>query len=477
MTATTVTNRPGNGGTDSSLRSHDAANCAEQNALAGNDSLAATPVRCFGTGSAFRIVPGRAGDHHAVHRLLVSTTHQPSAVEYQAQLDEPGYEPLDRLLVKRDEQIVGHVRVSHREMHFGLRIIPVSLLYDLAVLPEYRQEGCAAELLAEAEAVCADGGAQMVLTRTRSPEFFEARGWVAGGRPSCRNAGAREILARLQEEVIAPTGPLAPDVLPLNIRIWRHVERAALLRLYNEQARSAYGALVRSDDYWRWLISRRAYDRIYVAIEGPDRLDLEDTRSPIVGYAVMREGRILELITAADRPHVGAQLLGRACGDAIEHDIHHGRLDAPEGDRLYEILKSGGERRAGTDSGTGNGEMIMVKMFDPVGFLQEQFEGMHQNAVAAGWTLPTELGLLVAGERMLLSIRPRSIKLQPGKLGRSYIACGPGELTQMLIGQLDLPAAIEQGRVQASTRVAVESAQVVFPRMAFWLPPFEDSPA
>src|SRR5215207_11131755 len=47
-----------------------------------------------------RLVPARAGDHAAIHHLLLSQFRGPSPLEFQAQLDEPLYEPTDRLLVK-----------------------------------------------------------------------------------------------------------------------------------------------------------------------------------------------------------------------------------------------------------------------------------------------------------------------------------------------------------------------------------------
>ena len=98
----------------------------------------------------WQVVNGSAGDHALIHQFLISIFHQPSASEFQAQLDEPRYEPSDRLLTKVDGQIAGHVRLLHREMRFGDLVVPVGIVADLATLPKYRQHGCATALLSAA---------------------------------------------------------------------------------------------------------------------------------------------------------------------------------------------------------------------------------------------------------------------------------------------------------------------------------------
>src|SRR3954465_13146049 len=47
-----------------------------------------------------RLAMAKTGDHPLIHGLLVSIFHGPTLAEFQAQLDEPGYEPVDRLIVK-----------------------------------------------------------------------------------------------------------------------------------------------------------------------------------------------------------------------------------------------------------------------------------------------------------------------------------------------------------------------------------------
>jgi len=71
----------------------------------------------------------------------------------------------------------------------------------------------------------------------------------------------------------------------------------------------------------------------------------------------------------------------------------------------------------------------------------------------------------------------RNVRLESGKLGRSYLTCSMAHLTQMLLGQLDVAAAVDEGHVEASTRNARELATILFPKLPFWRPPWDELPA
>ncbi len=421
------------------------------------------------------------GDHPSIHYFLLAVFQAPSSAEFQAQLDEPYYEPNNRLVVKNKGQVVAHVRLVPRAMHFGPFTFPVGFVTELATLPEYRQHGCATELLKNAERRMIADGAIMGLVRTNMPQFFRQRGWTVCGRHSYSSAGPRDILAYLSAtrnenspHVFDPEH-LSKNGRQLNIRIWRHVEQAALTRLYAENTPRSFGPLVRSDSYWRWLITRHGYDRIYVAINGPDKFDLDGPLAPIVGYAAMKEGRIVELMTSGDHRNAAPQLLARACGDAIERDFHHIRLDAPPNDPLHQtIVMAGGKQYCHEAE---SGDVFMVRLFDPLAFVGILCEQMHFRAKAADLSRPCELGLLLNDEKHRFVISRRSVKFVPGKLGRSYLSCNTSQLTQLLLGHLNVKEAVQSGRLEASTGVAAETGAVLFPRLPLWRPPLDDLPA
>ena len=90
-------------------------------------------------------------DHAAIKYFLHSVFQGPSPAEFQASLDDPFYEPRDRLLLRQRRQIVAHVHVTHRTMLFGPVRIPVANMGWLGVAAEHRGQGLGTHLLREAE--------------------------------------------------------------------------------------------------------------------------------------------------------------------------------------------------------------------------------------------------------------------------------------------------------------------------------------
>src|SRR5262249_55236980 len=150
------------------------------------------------------------------------------------------------------------------------------------------------------------------------------------------HAKARDVMGRLQAAYM----PRLAN--PLSIRLWRHVEMPALIRIYRQNTAGGFGALERSEAYWRWLVWRKADAALLVALDGPDKLELEESIAPIVGYAVLRQERVVELVTAPGHPTANYQLLARAARDAIEHDRQDLVLSAPPNHPLHQVMSEGG---------------------------------------------------------------------------------------------------------------------------------------
>ena len=304
--------------------------------------------------------------------------------------------------------------------------------------------------------------------------YFEAQ------RPDRKDSRASGGLARRLTERTDhrpdnnPESDYAHTTGGLSIRLWRQVEQDALMCLYRKNTKDAFGALIRNDAYWRWLISRRGYDRIYVAIDGPDKLDLQSATSPIVGYAVMKKGRIVELLGDPARPAIVDALLQRACADAIERDCHAVQLDSPPNSPLHRLMKASGGRHYWQE--VDQDEVTMVKIFNPVEFLSRLCDLLNLRAKLAGLQRPIELGLLLGGEKYRLAFTKQTARLESGKLGRSYLACSMATFTQLILGHRDVTASVHSGQITASTRVASQLARILFPLVPFWHPPLDELP-
>ncbi len=413
------------------------------------------------------LTPGRAGDHPEIYQFLLAVFQAPSREEFHAVQDEPSYDPAQRLLVKRDGRIAAHLQMLHRSTCFGGARLPVAQVQWLGTLPEFRSRGYATRLLHSAEQEMRRSGAMLGILRTRTPQFFRPAGWAVCGRESCSIARARDILARLSTE----PGPRSP----LSIRLWRHVELPSLMRIYSQNTARGFGPLERSEPYWRWLLSRKAFDHIIVAIHGRDRMELIDTNAPIVGYAVVCQDRVIELLTSPDYPAAGLQLLARACGDSIEHNRQTIALEAPPGDPLHRlVIEAGGTTNA---SESDAGEVQMVKVLNPAQFVRAIESELAERAGAANLPPVCELGLFIEGTRQVLTVTRRGVRLSTGRLGRSYLALKDNEFTRMLLGHNDVAESVQQGRIIPSTQIALETARALFPRLPLWRPKWDDAQA
>jgi predicted acetyltransferase len=417
-----------------------------------------------------RVVSGRSGDHPLVHQFLLAVFQGPSRDEFQASQDDPFYEPTDRLLVKRGQKVLSHVHLTKRTMWFGRLRLPIAAINWLGTLPEFRGQGMASELVRAAEAQMIEDGAVLGTVRTKIPHFFRRFGWAVCGRHSHSRAMPREILARL-----SALRQGRRDT-PLNLRVWRHVELPALMRIYAQNTAETHGPLDRSEAYWRWLISRRGFDHIIVALDGPDRLELDEATAPIVGYAVVKGRHVVELCCAPTHPDAAQQLLARACSDIIEEGDHPLVLHAPPVDPLHRVvLEAGGTLHHQEMDEQGN--VFMVKLLDVAKFLRSLRDELHARLRRARFSRSSELGLLVDDERHQLTAARRGMKTTTGKVGRSHLAMNHCELTRLVLGHMNLDQAVEQGRVEAATHVAVETAAVLFPQLPLWRPMLDDLPA
>ena len=427
------------------------------------------------------VVPARAGDHISALHFLTSVFRGPSPGEFKASLEDPFFETHDRLLIKRGHQILGHAQITHRTMHLGRGLIPAAGLHWLAAAPEIRGQGFGALLLRRAERLMVDEGAAVGLLSTTEPAFFRKFGWIDCGDRNRWIAGVWHVLA-----VLAQTENYPKVRKPLDIRPLRRMEIHDLAGVYRLNTECRFGPLERTEAYWHWLINRRAYDEILIAIDWGKGRSRSPCQPRIVGYAVLKAGWIVELLTVPDHPKAGVQLLCRACGEAIEQGIDTLGIFLPESDPLVPLLQ-----QAGAVISAGHPrhcEVLMAKVLSPDRMLQRLSAELFDRAKSAGLVLPLDLGFAVENHKYQLSIALAAQDLPPGdghqattanvgsgSVGRSYLRLGASAFSQLLLGAVN--GVSESVAIEASTKIAREAASALFPGHSLWRPPFDDLPA
>lgn len=349
-----------------------------------------------------QISPGSLGDHPLVLDFLVQTAQIPLAEDFQNRLDEPNYRPSDRLLVWHDDLLAGHVQLCNRVGWFHGERMPLVTLVDFAALPEYRNPACDAELLAVAESTAQREGAVLALVRTTRQDWFAQRGWSRFRGQGRTQANTHAILAHLDaRRSLRPRRKSAGA----QIQSWRHYELDAIRDVYDQAAKHGWGALQRSEAWWQWLMGRKAQEQVLMAVShGPVRRRRVSSENPnadpdadfrprfdqqALGYAVVRDGHIVELFTRPGREAIRSQLLARICRDAIERDHHHISLSTRHDDPLHrELVAAGGVQVADKDSPDGS---WMFKLLAPEKWTEKLYPVLHRRARAANMDRPLHI--------------------------------------------------------------------------------------
>jgi hypothetical protein len=361
-----------------------------------------------GFSGGLRVGPAVYADHHAIHQLLVQVLQRPTVKEFQSQLDQPGYEPGQRLLLRHDGRLVAHLRIIPRRLHFGGLIVPAACVADLAVLPEFCARRCATMLLGMAEIASFAREESGVPADQESGLLPLARLGRAGyGASLVRVAPVRaDSTPRAHSRRLEPTETQRPE--SARIPLLRTRRLGASVHLHGQQA---FGAPRRTYRDWYWLIARRAFDRLYVALRGPAKLDLEQIPAAVAGYAIASRSRLIELITDTRRPDVAETLLARFCADAIEQNRYQIRLDAPPDSPMAVYFLSdpgrGDETRQPADGFERDEPVVMVRSFGHRLIARRLHSLLVQRWVRAGGDLPCELGFHVEGQPWLLRVTKR----------------------------------------------------------------------
>jgi N-acetylglutamate synthase-like GNAT family acetyltransferase len=464
-----------------------------------------------------KVVSGNVGDHPLIAALLTQVALTERTEDFQSRNDAPSYSPADRLLVKRDGQLIGHVHLARSIGWFQGERCPLVKLNDFVMLPEYHRitvDGAdyAAALLQVAESTAANEGALLAVQHTDQPEWFQQHGWSRCRAQGHTRANTRAILSHLNAQQSLRRQRLEKNRPAIEIRSWRHVELDCLRRIYQPSITRMWGALHRSEETWQWLVGRKAHDQILLAINRPARiakpwsqerpmsLDLDSPeevalntktydpeQNPLggttgickpqeaIGYAVLRDSCIVEMFTLPGFSSARVPLIARACRDAIDRDHHFVELHTPVVDPMHELLVTAG----GSWLRSANaGGAWMFKLLAPDKWLERIYPVLKQRVLEEGLARPLEIALDVGMQTYQLVLSRRSIRLQPeppspNESSSGRVACDWLAFQDLLTSNLMVSAAIAQGRMKTAAPETSQALASLFPFQLFWQSPFE----
>ncbi len=402
---------------------------------------------------------GSEADHEAVYQTLLHVFHGPDRDAFLGALSDPAYRPDQRLLVKVDGKVVSHLHLTERTIRYGPSVnLKMNGILWMGTLPEYRGLGFAQNLMQMAAERSRNSGALVQALTTAMPQFYKPLGFGICGRASMVAIASRAVPSFGE----GSSGVRGGDVV---VRPWRQVELGGVMRLYDRVYAQVTGSVLRSEEYWRWIIGRKYAHMIWVACIGED----------VKGYAFAKDHRILELATDDAEPAAMATILARVRSEAIERAYPEVVLHAPANHPAVELLRAHEGRFV--DGETYEGTCSMYAIPDPAAFLEAIGPELSARAKAAG-ELPLELGLQIGDRRLLLRVKRRgAFEIEQDKLSRRYLSLEPWAFARLALGHSGIERAIEEDGVEISASTAIETAGVLFPIMPIWRSPLDSATA
>jgi len=402
--------------------------------------------------------PGSEADHEAVYQTLLHVFHGPDRESFLGALSDPSYHPDSRLLAKVDSKVVSHIHLTDRTMRYGVTTIPINGVMWVGTLPEFRGMGFAQNLMRLASDRARQGGAVLQVLTTGMPPFYRPLGWAVCGRQTFAQILSRN-LPQVSDGFVEGRGGA------WHVRPWRQVELGDLMTLYDGQYGRTTGSVVRSEEYWRWIIGRRYAHVIWVACQG----------EAVRGYAFIKDHKILELAYDPDYPQAMRTLLGRVRAEALERAYPEVTVYAPSNHPVMEIIRGSSGRVI--DQEAYDGTVSMYHIPDLGQFLRAILPELSRRAIESGVTLPLELGLCAGDERWLIHAGAKDARIERDKLSRRYLTLNASTLVRLLMGHTGVTAASEEEGFIASTSTAIDAARILFPQAPIWRSPLDSATA
>ena len=416
-----------------------------------------------GRGEVPHVALGNPGDHALVHQLLLAIQQNPTWERFSAWLEDPHYDPSDRILLRRGTQIIGHVHITNRTIYWGGERIVSAGLHDLVALPEYDEPAGTGELLVAAEQRLSEEGVVLALMRTCRPEFYERLGWVALPRDGFSRAGAHDIIAHVTGQPNAERRERR-----FRVCIWRHVETEKLAASYASVVSEMFGPVWRNERYWHWLVGRKDHDHILLAETSHSKSGRGRDRQ-CVGYAVTRQDRVIELVVLPGYEAAAVSLLARACREIVERGFHTVSVCLPAEHPLHEVLlTAGGQWCVAENKPPGR---LVCKIFQFDRYIERMCGMLQRRAREAALGIPCRVGFDVDGRWMNFALTRRSARLDregPAAPEVPRITCSMDMLQRLLMGRLDISAAVENGRLRCSGHAAQAIAAGLFTPLHAW---------
>ena len=386
--------------------------------------------------------------------------HGPDRESFLGALCDPAYRPDQRLLAKVDGRVVSHVHLTERQVRYGSVSIPINGVMWVGTLPEFRGMGFAQNLMRLASQRAARERCRAPGLTTGMPQFYRPLGWGVCGRQTFAQTMSRN-LPQVSDGVMEARGAF------WHVRPWRQVELGDLMALYDLQYARTTGTVVRSEEYWRWMIGRKYAHVIWVACQG----------ETVRGYAFIKDHKVLEIAYDPAYPQALQALLGRVRAEALERAYPEVTVYAPSDHPVIDVIRasSGPDHRSGCVRRDG---LDVSHPRTSAGSSKPSCRNWPAGRRVGGQPCRWSWGSAV-GRRPLADPcrRPRFARRAGEAQPEAPDADPVRRWSGSALGTTGVAAASEEEGFVASTSTALDAARILFPQEPIWRSPLDSATA
>lgn len=428
------------------------------------------------TSGSLRAMRATSGDCSAVEYFLCNQLRRIQAVDFQDQLEMSDGNIGQRVLLKQDARIVGHVHLSFREVSWGKSRLSTCRLGSLDLLPGYKNSLVVSTMFQEIESVVRERRAVIAqanladVSQRGSFPLWPSNWFVSSGLKQYE-ANPRAILAEIAIRADTASAfkqlEYSKSCKATTIRPFRQMELAALMKIYRLHESTGYGFLKRTEEYWQCLVRRSIDAQILVAVDHRENRGIKQRGGKIVAYAVIVGNKILEILGEPKNAVATEQLLTRVCADAMEQNFRTLCLTTTDPtSRLSELYTAAcaDEKEQNTKKQKTNligvpSLKLLVRRLSPE-FLRRWRLTQTSSVAALGW------GFGEHASRLMLT--EKGARLVDGDSGPDRLICSHQIWVRLLLGELNAPVAFSANLLEASTPNARRLAEILFPALPVW---------
>jgi len=433
------------------------------------------PIYDLADGS-LRAMRATSGDYSAVEQFLCVDLRRLRATDFQDHF-ENSETPLDyRLLLKRHEQIVGHVLLRFGDVRWGQSRIATCRFGPLDLLPEYRNSVATNAMLQAIERTARER--RTVLIRADLADVSQGEPlshwpthWLTTAGLGRFESHPQAILAEL--EIRTENGSTlkrreyVQSRRETHIRPFRQIELPALMKIYRSYEAAGFGFLHRTEDQWQALARGTPKTHILVAVDHRRNRRIKQRGGQIVAYAVIRDNNIVEMIGMASHALATEHLLARLCADAVERNVPTIQLPAwIPGGGFHEVCAAAARSVKAANPSLKQPEIVCVPSEKLL--VRRLGPELLRRWQAIGGGKDAELGWGSGDRACRLILSEKGAKLQAGSDAADRLICSHQVWVRLLIGELSAPVAFATDLLEASTPTARHLAEVLFPQLPVW---------